>query len=535
MLFGQQNLSHFEDRPPKPKTSSEGPPLEEEQISHWYYALDEYEQCYVQVVAILHGAIAREIYQKVDAFYRIIQKQKYTVLETNSPSPGSLEEITSGEKQTLLFPRKPRLKLQESTYTMTRRVKGSECIFWQDASTIGQSLFESHVLSFLAKEFISKGEHWEHFLNTIEAWSSKRGESSWRAARALGVLLWYQDLSQFQRKAMEWAKKPSMSGQGLAASLLDAAREVELFTLQMQEVGTPVHQILREWTRNVQEKPGKTNINLGCAVAKAYSLIGKNDVDTETALQGVHALLEFQYEQENKDIHKLIGAIVSTHVNLTWSGHLRTVLHHLAITAEELVHHWKLPPQLPDRSRHRVQHSMRFKMTWKAFFLVAAAVSSEDQATSPDAYHQALEVRITIPDVWRRNIFLAAIVQHDSIETSIRIVLCSIIISIHNEQERKVAFELLYEWAKIIARFRQSPQPESKEMYDAFVQFLVSLGKDIDRWCQDLGQRGYRIPEANTAYKHKLEHWRDEGRRHNPAIEMVARDILVQLYSHSAL
>ncbi len=536
LLFGQQNLSRFDDIPSKAKPHPENLPLEEEKLSDWYYELDEYEQCYVQVVAILHGAAAREIYQKADTFYRLIQEQKHTLLQPGAPQQEASVEMISREDQTFAFPRKPRLKLQEHTYTITRRVKGTESIFWQDVNSLGQSPFASYVLSFLAKEFVSKGEHWEHFLAKIEDWSSKRGGSSWRAARALGVILWYQDLSQFQKKAEVWAKKRTKNGQELAASLLDAAREVELLTLPEHAQHTrnsPVLELLREWTGEVQDNPIQANISLGCATAKAYSLVGKNASDTDIALQGVNDLLKFRQKKEVNDVRLLFGAVVSTYVNLTWSGYLRVVLRHLAETAEELVHRWALPAPLEERYQHRAQREMRLKAILKAFFLVAAATSSEEQRFSSDDYTQPLEIQITIPDPSGRNVFLSAILLGDAMATSICTVLCSAIVTINNEQESKIAFELIRRWADMIPAIQQSSQIVPNPLYEAFVQFLVKLGRSIERWCRDLGERGYRVPGAGDAYQHKLEQWRDEGAAYKRAVEALARDVLVQLRVNS--
>src|SRR6266568_8462292 len=45
-------------------------PKGEEELSEWFYKLSDYEQCYVQVAAVLHGAPVHEVSKRADILYR---------------------------------------------------------------------------------------------------------------------------------------------------------------------------------------------------------------------------------------------------------------------------------------------------------------------------------------------------------------------------------------------------------------------------------------------------------------------------------
>ena len=56
----------------EPAISSMKLPETEEATSQWYYKLTEYEQCYVQIAAILHSISAHEISIQADMLYQSI-------------------------------------------------------------------------------------------------------------------------------------------------------------------------------------------------------------------------------------------------------------------------------------------------------------------------------------------------------------------------------------------------------------------------------------------------------------------------------
>jgi hypothetical protein len=537
LRFGRQNIPHFDDNKVHILSDSRTLFKDEVQISDWYYGqLDEYEQCYVQAVAILHGAQAQEIYKRTDALYRVVQAEKHIpIQQATSPQDQSFE-ATMQEYQSFIFPRKPRLILQKKTSTTTRRVNSAERLFWEDVDSNGQSIFGAHVLTFLSKEFLSKGEHWEHFLATIEDWSIQRGECSWRAARALGVILWHQDVAQLRRQAEAWAKKNTIKGRRQAASLLDGAREIESIT-QHEVTGESqlsfVLYLLDEWTRRLQEDATKTTISVGCAAANTYGFIGKKSLDIQSALHGVDALLTFKQAEVRSDTRALFAAGVAAYVNLTWAGHLRVVLEYLSAVVEELVHHWQLPKSLQERHSYRLRLETRLNATFEAFFLVTAAVSPKEQSAVPDLYTQPLSEQIAVPDPEKRDIVLVAILTRDPMQISVCRLFCAAIIS-NSGQSRKLAFELLYQWAEIVIALHNATDPSSKMLYQIFVQFMVELGKTIDEWCRDLARRGYRSLSSYKVYTHKLQQWHEEGKAHKRVIGAFMQEVLRQCKTYPA-
>jgi hypothetical protein len=526
LAFERQNTPQFDDPTPSANFSQKDLPQGIDGLSQWYYGLNEFEQCYVQATAILHGASAHEISKRAHRLYRFLQEQ----LEQNDITSESemQQEFPQRHLQRLPFRRQPGLELREHTRTTMRRVKGVERIFWQDVDDYGLSQFGPSVLIFLTSEFISKGEHGESFFNVIQSWSQeKKGECYWRAARALGVILWYQDIYQLRTKAVEWAKRSTIHGRRQTASLLDGAREIEI--IQQQEhaedrQNSSVLQLLNEWIERIAKEPIKTNISIGCAAANAYGLIGKKS--PEAALRGMGRLLELQQNKDTDDNRAFFAAGVSAYVSVTWSGYMRNVLAHLANIAEQLLLHWSPPPALEMRQISRLQREARLRATFEAFFLVAAAASPAEQEKTLDVYTQPLAEQITTPDPYKRNILLVAILTEDSAKKYILTLLCSAIVSMNG----KPAFELIRQWAGIVAVLQPASSQPSKQLYDTFIQFLVDLGNTIDTWCGDLTKQGYRTSVAGEVYKHKLEHWHKEGIARKHTIEQMAHEVLLKLY-----
>jgi hypothetical protein len=536
LQFGRQNIPQFDERVSHNLPAARILFETEGEISNWYYRLDEYEQCYVQAVAILHGAQAQEIYKRMDALYRIVQQHKQTVLQ--QPLSGQNATFEAGVKdvQSFIFPRKPRLTLQEKTYTTTRRVNGAERLFWEDVDDNGQSSFGSRVLTFISKEFLSKGEHWKNFLEIIRSWSSEKRECSWRAGRALGVILWHQDVSELRNQANLWAKKQTISGRRVAASMLDGAREIEYIT-QQDQTNTPpksvVLDLLHDWDVKLHTNPSIVNISVGCAAANAYSFVGKKSLDIESALHGVDSLLAFKQVGQIPDTRALFAAGVAAYVNLTWAGHLREVVNYLATIANELVHNCRLPKSLEERRRYRLQREARLEATFEAFFLVTAAASPKELTTLPDAYTQPLPAQIDIPDLEKRDIILTALLTKDTMQTSLHRVLSAAIIS-NIGQNRKVAFDLIRQWIETVIMLDDAADPASETLYQALILFLVDLGKTLEGWCSELTQRGYRPPKAYEVYIHRLEQWHEEGTTRKRVIGTITKEVLRQSKLDSA-
>ncbi len=532
LIYDRQRVPTFDDRTP----TFEGEiPQDEDKLSDWYYnKLDEYEQCYVQVVAILHGSKIQEIYQGTDAFYRIVQQQRYNTFPEWSEQ-GTQPEEKQKNVPGFIFPRQSSLRLQKKTYTVARRVNGAECLFWQDVDRYGLSDFGSRVLTFISKELCSKGEHWPSFAEEIQRWSSwkkRYAHRATRAAHALGTILWVQDAADLSNQARQWARTTALYWQRLTASLLDGAREIEIVELGEQadnERHSAVLRLLSEWKEKVHEEQNATTIRLGCTIANTYGLLGRRPHDISLALQGLDDLLTFPDDQEIDitNVYPLFEAAVLPYVSLTWAGHLRAVLQSLATIVQRLVLYRVLPPQLKKRERDRMLHASYLETTLNAFFLVAATTTPDKEIphTSLDTYMYSLGETVVIPDIDGRSALLVAILTADSMKESLITLLCAAIVSRHGGP----AFELMRSWIDTVVTSSNTSENPSKTYYNLMLQFMVDLGQTIDRWCNDLAARHYRKPSGGAVYRHKLALWQQEGERRKHPIATFACEVRWQL------
>ncbi len=475
----------------------------EDGISQWYYELDEYEQCYVQAVAILHGASASE--QGV--------KQTQENISSHSRSP-----LRSGSSK----------ELQKRTRTITQRIDGVERLFWRDVDIYGLSTFEFHILDFLAVEFMSKGMHGQNLLETIRQWSQEsEKEYSWLSARALGVFLWRQDVDGLRRRANEWAKNYSLRSWRRTAMLLDGAYEIDC--LKYPEKGSdpkvmPVLQLLNEWVNRGQQAPRSTDIHVKCAAANTYGLIGKRKL--EVALDGLDRLLRFTRSESMLDVNKLFAAIVAAYVSLSWSRHIRDVLAYLARIAEDSVLQRSHYPRLSDRNSYRQQCEARLDIALKVFFLIAADSLSQAEASDSAAYSRPLPIPPSLPDPLGRDVVLTGLLQnphgwHEQVIT----LLCAAIVE-RSRNNRATAFDLIRRWAKALLEMPEVPNDDMKKtQLTTFTCFMVEIGKTINSWCRDLEKRGKRTPPADVIYKKQLEQWH----RGKHVIAPLAWDVLRQL------
>lgn len=204
--FARQNRALFDTPLPAHDTSfSEIPPDDEEHLSERYYKFEEYAQCYVLAVALLHGATAREIYRRTDELYRLTLLEQHNTLQQMTPQQdSSSSQIGQAEILPSLppfaFPRQAtRLHLQKQTWTLSYRENGAERLFWYDVTPTGQSHFETRMLTFLAKECNRKGEHWDGFFERVRSWSNlKRGSRTQKGNTeeflAIGTCAWCDTL-----------------------------------------------------------------------------------------------------------------------------------------------------------------------------------------------------------------------------------------------------------------------------------------------------------------------------------------------------
>lgn len=538
----RQIITFFTENESKVETTK--PPETEEEFTAWYYGLGDYEQYYVLTAAILHGAPVREVVKRADSLYQFIRdevERRGNLLQSRSHQGDQWE---TQQRESIRFS-DPLLRtisgrdLRKFTYTKTRKERGVERLYWQDADAYGLSTFGLHLLEFLCNEFISRGELGQFFLNALQQWSEEStGEVSRKAAHSYGVILWCHDADQLKKIAESWAKE---YGPPRTAELLDGAYEIYRVKSdeKVSNVGTSpvVLDLLKDWVKRVYEVLSTEQdanqaeidlaINLGCAVASTYALIGKRSPDI--ALEGLERLLKLPLSNSTIDIDAIFATGVSTYVILTWSGHVRNVLEHLAASAEQLSHTRNLPRKTEKRQEYRRQREVYLNATLEAFFLVAAASLTEmrDSQNIHYSLSEPLPPQPAIPDPVGRDVLLAFLLSGSEVRCRkyIMTLLCTAIV----ERKSKHAFGLLRYWAEIVLRMRGTQDKDAEEKYETFLQFIVNLGRTVDEWCHDLQEQGLFPPPAVETFKKRLKQWCIEGSFYSHPIGSFAQEVLNQM------
>ncbi len=498
-----------------------------EEISKWFYHLNEYEQCYVQAAALLHGATAHEVSKRADKLYLLgrIPHDDLHSLEVRVPGP-QLDEHPSY----IPLHNRPSKDLQTNTYTTTQRIGGAERLFWLDANQNGLSVFHLRFLDFLAQEYLSKGVHGQDFLNQIQRWAEEiHSDYSWYLARALGVLLWHQNTSELWRIAYYWAKVRGLSRWQRTAMLLDGAYEIDIIKYPEHEndiEASPTLQLLTGWIERTKRMSSLTDINLRSAAANTYALIGKRKI--EIALRGLEQLLNIPVPDSGtmQNTNVLQAAVVTAYVTLSWSGYIHCILCYLASTAEQAILQHSLPNKMSQRNQYRMQCQLRLTTSLEAFFLIAADSFSSATTINITAYREPLSNLSSLIPNKERDVLLAGVISPSGKlwhEEVIKLLSAAII----DRNNRSAAFDLLSRWANALANMKGATSSQGNQLIVSFKQFLVYLGQTIDRWCLDLKERGRRPPPASLVYRNRLEQWS----KRNNVDEALIQEVLHQLES----
>lgn len=525
------------------------PPETEEEFTEWYYGLGDYEQYYVLTTAVLHGAPVHEVAKRAGTLYQTIRdevERNGNLLWYSSHQGDQEESIRFPDPLLCMIPGK---ELRKNTYTKTRKERGVERLYWQDADAYGLSTFGLRLLEFLCKEFISRGEFGQFFLITLQQWSEEssddvsRDEVPRKAAHAYGVALWCHDTDKLEEIAFEWAKKSRLRR---TEELLDGAYEIYRVKNDEKagdvETSPYVLELLKKWVKIVHRKLGTGDdedqanegeiskdeaINLGCAVASTYGLIGK--ISPTIALDGLEELLKLPLSNSTIDIDDIVAAGVSTYVILTWSGRVREVVEHLAASAEQLSHKRNLPRSSEKRQEYRRKREVYLNATLEAFFLVAAVALTDVQKIQDIQYSlsEPLPSQPAIPDPVGRDVLLAFLLSRIEVKCQEYIItlLCAAIV----ERKSKHAFGLLRYWAEIVLRIRSTKDKDAEETYETFLQFIVYLGRTVDEWCRDLQEQKLLPPPAVETFKKRLQQWCIEGDFYSHPIGTLAEEVLRQL------
>ena len=277
-------------------------PKTEEAFTEWYYKLGDYEQYYVLTTAVLHGAPVREVARYTKSLYQfihdeVVRRGNLSRINSHNEDQPESQNIKSVRFSDPLLRTISGKELRRITFTKTLTKKGIECLYWQDADQYGLSTFGLHLLEFLCKEYIGKGELGQFFLNALQRWSEEHigevtrktnhsgagiGEVTRKASQSkesidkvirkaidyeesidevnrkvihsYGVVLWCHDAKTLGRRAKSWAleNKPIST-----AELLDGAYEI--YKVKSDEnainVGTPsvVLPLLKNWIKHIHK------------------------------------------------------------------------------------------------------------------------------------------------------------------------------------------------------------------------------------------------------------------------------------------
>ena len=499
-------------------------------LDEWYYnTLNEREQCFVQVAAVLHGAPVHEVSRTASELYQPIEeeekRQQALLLQAESQSPEAIRLATTRPQ------RASSTVLLLHTHTTTRKIRGAERLLWQDANTSGSSEFGVRVLRFIAREAVLGGSLEQGFLEQLREWPRKfQGECAEKSARALGVIWWGQDMNQLWRLASTWAESDNLQDWRRVAALLQGAYEVESEELGENADLANRSQVLRKISSWVKESHASAKTKLGCAAAYAYGLIGQQS--PEQALQGLKQLLRFpQSKGDNNKVNSPLDVFVAGvlgYVTLTLSGHIRAVLAHLAASAEELSHQRQVFQETGERRQYTRQRMISLASIFDAFFFIAASSLTATQRNIPASYspEEDLPTYPTVPDENGRDVLLAGILAEEEImwRGYVGTILCAAIL----EGQDKPPFDLMQQWAEIVLKHQGA---KDSELRAAYLQFMVELGKDVNRWCNQIQNSGYRPLPAFDAYKRRLKLWQSNSRLRQSSLGDFAHEVLQQLES----
>jgi hypothetical protein len=504
----------------------------EEEIASWYYKLNGYEQCYVQAVAVLHGAFTSEISRRADDLYVFFkmegerievpaqqagQKPLYNAWRVSLPP--SLHDGSSAN-------------LHKRTHTLTYRVDGVERLFWHDVDTYGQSVFGLRFLDFLAKELLSKGQHGKDFLDRLEQWSFE-GQEECRllSARALGIFLWCQDVVALRQKAYKWARSRSLLSWRRTAMLLDGAYDINRLNQKSEDSGTllSVLALLKEWKERGQKLPeatsSQTDIYVKCAAANVYELIGKRF--PEIALRELEQLL-LSASLEAKNVHLLLAAITSAYVSLSCSGHTYCVLTYLAQMAGQSLLQPVRSPKFRERALHRQQCEARLSVSLNAFFFIAAT-SLSGVRVDPLTYERPLSDPPVFPDPLGRDMILAGLLEkgaHSWFEQIV--VLIAVAIMEKKREYRSTAFDLIHKWMQDFQELAEN-NLEAPPL-SVLKCFLLKLDTTLETWWCNLKKRGKAQAPVRIIYQKQLQQWAKK----KGVVSTLAQEVLRQLYHSSS-
>jgi hypothetical protein len=487
-------------------------PLEtKEEIEDWYDRLDEWEMCFVQAAAVLHGAPSHQIRDAAQTLY--------------NPSVPTTEAKAALKP----LPRISEKTLRTKLYMKIIFTDGADRLFWYDANMNGLSTFAARLLPIIVRQSNLSATHWQRlsFLQQLEEWSTTlAGECAWRALRALGSIWIRVDRPYFLKIVNEWVASDNRDYWRRAAIVLDGGYEVEYAEQVNPGNNSLVLSLLERWTRHAH---ASFQNNVGCTVAQAYSRIGQRSL--EPALRGLEALLRYPLHRMN-DREIMIPfdaytAAVWSYVTLARFGHVGDVLQNISSIVEKYCYR-RSSPEGKGRREYRAQYRFMLQTMFNTFVLIAAASLNGAQKDERGNYKRDAQLpqNPVLPAENGQDVLLAAILSEDADwRQYIMNILCGAIL----EKNAETVFFLLKTWAEITLKEVGPQQPELRE---ALLIFLLELGERGDLWCKSLAaKKEYSDSKAfSERYKEALRQWqvRESGVPPQP-LGAFAKDVLRRL------
>lgn len=508
----------------QPKAGDSPLPETEEELSRWYYKeLQESERAFVQAVAVVHGAPQHEV---ID-----ISKELFAAVQHESPPP-------------LLTP----AELYKHTHTKAQLLSEVTRVFWEDADASGNSRFHLRILRFLSTTEVTAWTRGHEagggLFDLIKEWPiTLPGESAWRTARALGIM-WKEEKQRLREQADAWANGSKHQEWSSAASLLNGAYDLERFLADEQAAASkdaptqegaeatdsknsPILQWIRAW---VTEANGADKIGPGCAAAYAYGLIGRQY--PQVALEGLDQLLGFPRHRAEDEILlslTIFAAGLEGYLTMAASGHIFQVLTYLANVAECLVHRPEGSVETRKREREKLGRDVRLFGIFTAFFLLASVSHTGTQKKQRASYSrkQTFPERAPFPDDQGRDVLLMALLAQGSRpflwRKSVTFLLCAALL----DGNPAAVTQVLKRWGHIVIRQKGE---EQQALYNAYVAFMVELGKLAQVWTDDLARDRLRPRAGLQAYLYRIRLWQYSKKRGEPPpLADLAREVLAQL------
>lgn len=495
-------------------------PQTPELLRKWFYGLEDFDQCFVQAMAIFDGSTVKEV---MNAARRLYSRRAAREADASTRHASTTSwPVNVADPQDMM----------KRAYVKTLRLEKSQRCQWLDTDAQGNSAFKTRVLSLL----IDDARFWREndFYEQLFVWADNLiDENMGRALQVLGAISWHdqQDLEQLAQSwastNSDWFRVPSF--------LLGA------YTLDLQEYGeerahhpqkSPVLSLLHKWS---QQALVPRRANAACAAALTYALLGA--ARPQMAFDGLEHLLKLAsqnvapYEDDKNNVPaRLYETIVMAYPFLADMGHLRIVLEYLARQAVQLVYERMRLDRAGMSRKERERYAreqwlrqVRADIILDAFYNLAMESLRRQKKTSWVIYNLNRPLP-DLPSLRRsegREILLAGLLSPS--ETSWQPQISSLICSLLVSNGKEAAFRLLRQWTELILK-DQGPSPDQTRL--RYLQFMFNIATTGDDWTRHLQSRNIKVPDIGQLFQRELGRWLQEGQRRSLPLALFAQDAL---------